>query len=1062
MLIRSVSSAFSVPLLRSILVVAVLAIGFSGPDVCVTWAEQGNEDAERQHFFESDIRPILREYCLDCHGATEMPDGGLDLRLVRFMEKGGDSGPALDRNAPESSLLWERIANDEMPPGEGKVSPEKKERIRKWLQLGAPTRRPEPNEIGYGIPLTEEEKSFWAYKPLADTQLSSIDGLHRARTPIDALVRERMPIGLDLQNDAPKSSLVRRLYLDLLGTPPSADVWQRWMQCEDVDWYEQLVDELLADPLHGERWGRHWLDAVGYADSDGATTADSERAWAWRYRDYVIQSLNQDKPFDQFMKEQLAGDELAGPRVGDWTESQKECLIATGFLRMAADGTGSGDNTTEGRNKTISDTIQILGSTLLSSSLHCAQCHDHRYDQISQQDYFALRAVLEPALDWKSWKTPSERLISLQSEADKLRSQEIEAEAAKMLEEKNKKQLEFMKEALEKELAKFPEGDRGLLRTAYETPSDKRTEEQKALLLKNPSVNITPGVLYQYLPAATEELKKMDAKVAEIRAKKPAEEFVHALVEPPNHLPKTQLFHRGDPNQPTREVKPGKLSVLVSSDAAPSLPEDDTALPTSGRRLAFARWLTDREDPNPLFLRSMVNRVWLHHFGRGIVETPGDFGRLGAAPTHPEVLDALARVWLDRSWSLKGLHREILSSSVYRQSSAKHATGDALDPDNRSYWRKPLIRLEAEAIRDSMLALSGTLNTTPFGRPIPLQEDETGQVRIDPAQTRRSIYAKQRRTQPIAMLQSFDAPVMGINCEARPASTVPTQSLMLINGEFAIEQANKIATRATVLAKQSPEQIDSPWNLPAPPLSAWSYGTGQWNEEGQRLENFEALSHFTGSQWQGSDKVPDTRVGWSLLHASGGHPGNKQFPVVRKFTVPSDGLVSIEGKLEHSSENGDGVIASILSASELLGTWNAKKGSASTSVAERKVTAGEPIYLVVRCGENETSDSFQWPVVITLTTSSGEKNVFDSVKQFGGPAESYADLPSQIIAAWKLVLNRAPSSREVEIVHQFVKEQIGLLHAEPERIAKGSRLSHQVLSNICHMLICSNEFLYLD
>ncbi|MCU0716065.1 MAG: hypothetical protein MUD03_08050, partial [Pirellula sp.] len=201
--------------------VAVLAVGFSGPDVCVTWAEQGNEDAERQHFFESDIRPILREYCLDCHGATETPDGGLDLRLVRFMEKGGDSGPALDRSTPESSLLWERIANDEMPPGEGKVNPEKKERIRKWLQDGAPTRRPEPNEIGYGIPLTEEEKSFWAYKPLAETSVSKIEGLHRARTPIDALVRERMPIGLDLQTDAPKHSLVRRLYLDLLGTPPS-------------------------------------------------------------------------------------------------------------------------------------------------------------------------------------------------------------------------------------------------------------------------------------------------------------------------------------------------------------------------------------------------------------------------------------------------------------------------------------------------------------------------------------------------------------------------------------------------------------------------------------------------------------------------------------------------------------------------------------------------------------------------------------------------------------------------------------------------------------------------
>lgn len=1062
MYFRSASPTALLKVLHRIRGASILVIGLFWLFPRVAYSEELSVDGKSQLFFESDIRPILREYCLDCHGATEMPDGGLDLRLVRFMTKGGESGPALDLNAPETSLLWERIANDEMPPGEGKVSSEKKERIRKWLQDGAPTRRPEPNEIGYGIPLTEEEKTFWAYQPISETQISRIDGLQKARSAIDSLVLGRMPDGLDLQTDAPKPALIRRLYMDLLGVPPSAEAWQRWNQNDDVDWYEQLLDDLLADPLYGERWGRHWLDAVGYADSDGATISDSERAWAWRYRDYVIRSLNQDKPFDQFLQEQLAGDELAGARVGDWTDSQKECLVATGFLRMAADGTGSGDNTPEGRNKTISDTIQILGSTLLSSSLHCAQCHDHRYDPISQQDYFALRAVLEPALDWKNWKTPGERLISLQSEADKLRSQEIEAEAAKVLEEKNKKQAEFMKEALEKELAKFPEEDRDALRVAYETPADKRTDEQKTLLLKNPSVNITPGVLYQYSPMAAEELKKMDAKVSEIRARKPTEEFVHGLVEPPNHLPKTQLFHRGDHNQPTREVKPGKLSVLVSSDAAPSLPEDDASLPTSGRRLAFARWLTDRETPNPLFLRSMVNRVWLHHFGRGIVETPGDFGRLGSAPTHPEVLDAMARIWLDRSWSLKGLHRELLASSVYRQSSAKHATGESLDPDNRSYWRKPIMRLEAEAIRDSILTLSGTLNTTPFGRPIPLQEDETGQVRIDPAQTRRSIYAKQRRTQPVAMLQSFDAPVMGINCEARPATTVPTQSLMLINGEFAIEQANKIAARAIDLSNQNPIKLDNVWDLPAPLPSVWSYGTGVWNEESQRLESFEAFPHFTGSQWQGSAKVPDARLGWSLLHASGGHPGNKQFPTVRKFTVPIDGSIRIEGKLEHPSENGDGVIATVLSASESLGNWSAKKASVSTSVTEKKVSQGEAIYFVVRCGENENADSFQWPIVITLTSSSGEKLVFDSVKQFAGPVDSYTDLPSQITVAWKLIRNRAPSSRELELVHLFVKNQIAILHAEPDRVTKGSRVSHQVLSNLCHMLICSNEFLYID
>ncbi|WP_168164111.1 PSD1 and planctomycete cytochrome C domain-containing protein [Pirellula sp. SH-Sr6A] len=1034
----------------------LIAIAFSFPRNAI--AEEGGS----KQYFESDIRPILREYCLDCHGASENPDGSLDLRLVRFMIQGGDSGPALNLDSPESSLLWERIASDEMPPGEGKVSAEKKERIRQWLQAKAPTRRPEPETIGYGIPLTDEERSYWAYQPISWPPMSQSREWVSARNSLDAIILQSMTDGLALQEDAPKPVQIRRVYMDLLGVPPSADDWERWNHCQDVDWYEQLVDALLADPRYGERWGRHWLDAVGYADSDGATIADAERAWAWRYRDYVIHSLNQDKPFDLFMREQLAGDEIAGPRAGDWTESQKECLVATGFLRMAADGTGSGDNTTEGRNKTISDTIQILGSTLLSSSLHCAQCHDHRYDPISQQDYFALRAVLEPSLDWKNWKTPSERLISLQSEADKARSQEIEAEAVKLLEDKAKKQAEFIKDALDKELAKFPDGERDVLRTAYETPADKRSDEQKELLRKNPSINITPGVLYQYSPMAAEELKKLDAKVAEIRAKKPTEEFVHALAEPPNHMPKTQLFHRGDPNQPTREVKPGKLSVLVSEDRPSSLPDDDDVLPTTGRRLAFAHWLTDRDNPNPLFLRSMVNRIWMHHFGRGIVETPGDFGRLGSAPTHPQLLDAMAVIWLDRDWSLKGLHRELLTASVYRQSSARHETGDSLDPDNRTYWRKPTIRLEAEAIRDSMLSMSGTLHTNFFGRPIPLQEDETGQVRIDPSQNRRSIYAKWRRTQPVAMLQSFDAPVMGIHCDVRTSSTVPTQSLMLINGEFAIEQASKIASRAIELAHQTrPEHFES-WDLPAPPKPNWSYGTGSWNEKTQLLEGFEALEHFNGTQWQGSAKVPDERTGWSLLHASGGHPGNKQFPAIRRFNVPVDGTLHIDGKVDHPSENGDGISAVILKNGSPIGSWSAKKGSAPTALTDVSVRQGETVDFLVRCGENETSDSFQWPVVLNLKTEAGQSLVFDSVKQFAGPMESHAELPIQIQSAWRIVLHRDPDPRELASVKRFAINQLSLLQSEPERISKGSSVSKQLLTNVCQMLLCSNEFLYID
>jgi hypothetical protein len=499
--------------------------------VAVSSATANETDSVEQPLFEKHIHPIFREYCLDCHGAAETPKGGLDLRLVRSMLAGGDSGASLVLGKADESLLLTRISTGEMPPGETRVSPEKVELIRRWIDSGAQTVRTEPESIGPGIPITEEERSYWAYQPITPPVVAIDESNPRVRTPLDSLVLLAMPSGLSMSEDADRLTLIQRVYLDLLGLPPSPQELAKWQSESSPDWYEQLVDELLSSSHYGERWARHWLDAVGYADSDGFTLADTDRPWAWRYRDYVIRSLNADKPFDQFIVEQLAGDELAGPATGDWTERQIEQLTATGFLRMAADGTGSGDNSPEARNKTIADTMQIIGATLLGSSIHCAQCHDHRYDPLSHQDYFALRAVLEPALDWQKWKTPGERLVSLSTAAERQLSAELEVEAQTIAAERDTKQTEYMKQALDKELTKYEEPLQGQLRAAYETAADKRTEEHKGLLDKYPSVNISPGVLYQYLPDAAEELKKFDARIAEVRAKKPQETFVQALVE---------------------------------------------------------------------------------------------------------------------------------------------------------------------------------------------------------------------------------------------------------------------------------------------------------------------------------------------------------------------------------------------------------------------------------------------------------------------------------------------------------------------------------------------------
>lgn len=1012
--------------------------------------------------FETEIRPILREYCLDCHGATDKPEGSLDLRLVRMMITGGDSGPALVAGKAEDSLLFQRVASGDMPPGESRVAPEKVELLKRWIDSGAKTKRPEPESLGSGIPITEEERAYWAYRPIRPPQVHADPTNERIRTPLDAIMLQAMPAGLAYSPDADRSTQIQRLFIDLVGLPPNSEQLHRWLNESATDWYEQLVDELMAKPQYGERWARHWLDAAGYADSDGFTLADADRTWAWRYRDYVIKSLNNDKPFDQFITEQLAGDELAGAAAGDWTERQIELLTATGFLRMAADGTGSGDNSPDARNKTIADTMQIVGSTLLASSMNCAQCHDHRYDPLSHQDYFALRAVFDPAMDWQAWKTPGERLISLWTSADRQLSAELEVQANQIAAERNEKQTAYMKQALEKELTKYEPPLRDELKAAYETAADKRSPEQKALLDKYPSVNISPGVLYQYLPEAAEDLKKFDQRIAEVRAKKPAESFVQALVEPAGHAPSTKLFYRGDHNQPKQEVSPASLSVLSSTGTGQPFPSDNPDLPTTGRRLAFAKWLTSSESPNPLFARAIVNRIWLHHFGRAIVTTPGDFGKLGSQPTHPQALDWLADYWIKSGWSLKQLHRIIVTSTVYRQSSVRNPAAEAIDPANNFYWHKPLLRVDAEVLRDSMLALSDDLDPQLYGPPIPVEEDDTGQVRISSSQPRRSIYAKWRRTQPVAMLQSFDAPVMQVNCDVRTTSTVATQSLLMMNNDVVLDQANKIAKRVKSSSIAQPSGLTINVQMPKPPQSIWHYGTGVVNEQTQQVESFAPLQHFTGSQWQGGPALPDPSIGWILLSAQGGHPGNKAHPAIRRWIAPSSGQVSAKGNLSHGSENGDGVRGRIFHAGKIVGSWSSKQGAAATDASIGYVDAGQAIDFVVDCLEHETSDSFTWPVTLSVQRSDGTTQTFESATGFQGPLEDYELLPQQILQAWRTILLRDPTQREFDVCVEFAKGQLALLEQESSRIPAGSTAATQVLSSICQTLLGSNEFLYVE
>lgn len=777
--------------------------------------------------FEKHVRPILKAQCFHCHGEDGEAKNGLDVRLARFIQKGGESGPAIIPGKAAESHLLQLVKKGEMPKGKAKLKDKEIAIIEQWISQGAKTLRPEPEKLGPEHAFTDEERAWWAFQPIRKPAIPRPDGQRESSmtNPIDAFVAEKLTENkLDFSAEADPRTLIRRASFDLTGLPPTPEEVKNYVESITHDakaaprTYESAIDRLLATPAYGERWGRHWLDIAGYADSDGYTDKDLERPWAWKYRDYVIAALNKDKPFDQFVREQLAGDEMVPQPHKNLSAEAIEKITATGFLRMAADGTGA-MNDKAAQNATISDTIKIVSTAFYGMTIGCAQCHDHRYDPITQADYYRLRAVFEPGFNTKSWKAPAGRLVSLLTDAERAVAAKIEEEAKKLDAARLVKQEEFITEVLEKELAKAPEKDRAALRTAYRLVVAKRTPAQVALLKAWPRINqLSGGSLYlydsTYKTKHADELKKMTEEATAVRATKPKEEFLHAFEEQPlapTAMPPTHLFFRGDIEQPKQAVKPGDLTVLASYRPI-EIAEKNPALPTSGRRLAFANSLTDGK--HPLLARVIVNQVWLRHFGKGLVSSPNDFGQLGEKPSHPELLDWLAAEFMEKGWSLKHLHRLIMTSRTYQQQSRRDAERDRIDPDNRLLSRMNVLRLEAETLRDSLLSVSGRLQPALGGKPVPVTFNEEGQIIIgvDTRDTagrqtgkfvglngqeyRRSIYVQARRSMPLEMFAAFDAPAMtDANCASRPITTVSPQSLLLMNNLYMREYAQDLALR---------------------------------------------------------------------------------------------------------------------------------------------------------------------------------------------------------------------------------------------------------------------------
>ncbi len=799
--------------------------------------------------FETDVMPILSRYCIHCHGPLD-PMGSLDMTNPLFIEKGGVNGPALVKHSPEASLLHQRALDGSMPPaGQKRPSDDEIETIRKWIGAGAPTIKfykvngqtgKKQKETNIVVPtLSAKDRRVWAFTKLKRQTLPHINHSTRARTPVDTFLLSSLEnIGTSLSPDANRETQIRRLYLDLLGLPPSPEAIDGFLKDGIPGAYERLVDRVLASPHFGERWGRHWLDEAGHTDTLGI---DNDfvigqdiflSPGKWKYRDYVVDALNADIPYDRFLLEQIAGDELLDWRSATvMTEEMKRLLKATGFLRVAADDTNQGVlNTPDIRYGILQRTVQTFSSNVLGLTIGCAQCHDHKYDPISQLDYYRLTALFTPAFNPQRWLKPAERALSEVSPAEK----EVIEKDTKALEKKIKPFLRklnaiyhpYKQQIIKERLMQIPKIIRSDLETAlYAFDNELRPAQQYLKEKFGPVVTPTDEELDKLLtPDERNLVLGLKNNINSLEKYRQVYGTIQAVVDT-GDPPPTYFLIRGNYLTPGPEITPGVPKILTNSKKA-FIEEEKHPGVSSGRRLALARWLTNPKDNAiNLVARVRVNRIWQRLFGTGIVATSDNFGRNGMDPTHPELLDWLSHRFISGGWRVKPLIRTIVNSTVYRQVSGasfeSQIEKDKLnnqfsiafkkDPDNKLLWKMPLRRAESEVIRDSIMTVSGKLNRTMGGKPVKLNNHPNGMVTISKKglnhpgdQWRRSIYLSGRRNYNLTMLSVFDQPKLSSNCTKRNSSAVVLQTLTMLNNEFVMEQARLFAEK---LFKDSDKEV---------------------------------------------------------------------------------------------------------------------------------------------------------------------------------------------------------------------------------------------------------------
>ncbi len=655
-------------------------------------------------------------------------------------------------------------------------------------------------------PAAPQARAWWAHQPLAAIAVPDLQEDRWVRTPIDAFVLAKLQTkNLRPSPDADRAAFVRRATLDVWGLIPTPEEVDAFVKDRSPDAYEKLVEHLLASPRYGERQARRWLDLARYADSAGYTN-DEDRSNAWRYRDYVIDSFNDDKPYDRFIREQLAGDEL-------WPQDQ-QALIATGFLRYYPDDSNSRDLYLKKYDNTT-DMTDTVGTVFLAQTVGCARCHNHKADRLSQKEYFQLQAFFANTSardDIPATKGPRELEYDRQQALWQEATRDIRAQRKAVIDEvREKAQAHYV--------SRFVENTRvSLSKPASEwTPDDRWVNNRNAVYASegrlagylDDSQDPADKERLQRYKALSEQLKKFD----HLRPKRGTSNTISAVTELGHpDAPATHLLLTGALDQPREEVQPGIPKILNPTGKELVIEPTDVS---SGRRTALAQFIADA-DSSPLTARVYVNRIWAQYFGHGIVDTVSDFGRAGSKPTHPELLDYLASRFVAEGWSTKKLHRQILLSSVYRQSSAYREDLYAADPDNRLFGVFPRIRLDAEQIRDSLLVAAGELNEARGGPsvfpPIPagaVTDNRTGRydwrASGDEADyNRRSVYIFTKRSQPYPLLNTFDMASADVVHSKRETTTTPLQSLALINSDAIFDWSRALAGR--VLNEAGPKQ----------------------------------------------------------------------------------------------------------------------------------------------------------------------------------------------------------------------------------------------------------------